>query len=168
MTKIDDSRAILAVDPAPFGVAYVFFERGELRDWGRHFGAVSDDVLIAMLKHLIDHFGADVLVLEDPAALRNERRPRMRHVLRRFASAAQQDNVEVIAVARHAVRMFWRQTRGLLRKHEVAAAIVDNFPELQALALKPRKAWRSEDSRAGVFDALTLVLFAFPPAPVSR
>lgn len=164
---ISDTRAILAVDPAPFGLAYVFFERGELRDWGRRFGNPDDEKLLRAFEELIGRFGPDVLVLEDAGATRCERRPRMRHILRQFAAAAESNRARVVSVSRYLVRTFWRCEYGLRRKEEVAAALAGHFPELHSLAPRTRKPWLSEDSRAGIFDALTLLLFAFPPA-VSR
>ena len=168
MKRINDPRAILAVDPAPFGLAYVFFEGGELRDWGRRFADRTDNGLLGSLSDLIQRFGADVLVIEDPAAPRNERRPRMRHILRKFRKTATDNGLEVIAISRWAVRTFWKKRHGFARKLEVAVALAADFPELGTLAPRPRKAWRSEDTRARLFDALTLVLFAFPSDSVSR
>lgn len=164
MTRISDARSILAVDPAPFGVAFVFFERGQLRDWGRSFVDRDDAALLKAHASLVDRLGADVLVLEDGSARGSERRPRMRHLLRRAAVEARQCGVEVTQVSRYDVRVAWRRELGVRTKHQVAAALTKLFPELAALAPPPRKAWRSEDTRSGIFDALTLLLHAFPLA----
>jgi hypothetical protein len=164
MTKISDGRAIVAVDPAPFGLAFVFFERGELRDWGRRFVERNDVALLAAQMDLVERLGADVLVVEHGAAKRSERRLRMRYVLRRLAVEVRQRGVEVKQVARHDVRVAWKEEHGLCTKHQVAGALISLFPELAQLAPPPRKAWRSEDTRSGIFDALTLVLHAFPLA----
>src|ERR1043165_6667468 len=85
MTSITDSRAVLAIDPGPRGVAFVFFENGTLLDWGtRGKGRKELEVLEAML----DRFRADVLVLEDTDAFGCERRARWKHIVRRMAERA--------------------------------------------------------------------------------
>jgi hypothetical protein len=158
MTKISDERFIVGIDPTPRGLAFVFFESGELLDWGTRR---SDDGEIRLLDRLLDDVNADVLVLEDPDAPRSERRPRMKELLRRLRAHAESRGVELRLVSRHAVRSEWAK-RGRTRKHAVAEAIAESFPEIDVLVPRVRKVYRSEEARAEIFDALSIVLSVFP------
>lgn len=156
MTTISDHRSIVGIDPTPRGLAFVFFENGELLDWGtrRNDDGVELDRFLHRLK-------ADVLVLEDPDAPRCERRPRVRHLLRQLKAHAESRGIAVVVVSRYAVRSDWTK-QGKSRKHAVAQAIAEIFPEIDPLVPRVRKVYRSEEARAEIFDALSLVLHAFP------
>jgi hypothetical protein len=158
MTRINDDRAIVGIDPTPRGLAFVFFENGELLDWGTRR---SDEGDVALLDRLLNRLRADMLVLEDPDAPRCERRVRVKRALRQFKAHAESRGIEVRMVSRYAVRSEWAK-RGRMRKHAVAEAIAENFPEIDILVPRVRKVYRSEEARAEIFDALSLVLYAFP------
>jgi hypothetical protein len=158
MTRIADNRSIVAIDPTPRGLAFAFFESGELLDWGTRR---SDGSELAVLERLLGGFKADVLVLENPDAAGSERRPRMRVVLRRLAEDALTRGVAVVTVGRRDVREEYGR-QGVTRKHGVAAAIAALFPEVEPLVPRVRKVYRSEEARAEIFDAISLVLHAFP------
>src|SRR5262249_9451761 len=113
MTEIRDKRAILAVDPGSRGVAFVFFENGKLLDWGT-CGRDRDGLQV--LGELIERLGANVLVLEDPDAIRCERRPRLQRVLRLMAERARSRGLAVTKVSRYSVRFAWKE-RGRTTKH---------------------------------------------------
>ena len=158
MTRIADERSIVGVDPTPRGLAFVFFESGELLDWGTRR---IDGSELAVLERLLGTFKADVLVLEDPDAGGSERRPRMRVLLRRLADDARSRGITVVMVGRRDVRETYAKL-GLTRKHSVAAEIAARFPEVEPLVPRTRKVYRSEEARAEIFDAISLVLHAFP------
>jgi hypothetical protein len=158
MTRISDQRSVVGIDPTSRGIAFVFFENGELLDWGtRRF----DGAETRLIDRLLDTFKADVLVLEDADALRCERRPRMRRALRQLKAHAESRGITVATVSRYAVRNEWTR-RGRTTKHAVAGAIAEAFPELDTLVPRKRKVYRSEEARADIFDAISLVLHAFP------
>lgn len=158
MTGIADQRSILSIDPTPRGLAFAFFESGELLDWGTRRSGRND---LAILDRLLAMFKADVLVLEDQDAAGSERRPRMKLLLRRMAERARSQGVTMVTVSRRAVRTAYA-LRGITRKHGVAAAIAEAFPEVRPLVPRMRKVFRSEEARAEIFDAISLVLYAFP------
>jgi hypothetical protein len=154
MTTIADNRAVLAIDPGPRGVAFVFFENGTLLDWGtRGRGRKELQVLVEML----DWFKADVLVLEDPDAFGCERRARWKHILHRIAERARTRGVAVETVSCHAVRSAWAAD-SKTNKYAVAKGIAAMFPEMEPCMPRARRKWDSEDARAGVFDAFSLLL----------
>jgi len=158
MTRISDERSIVGIDPTPRGLAFVFFESGELLDWGTRR---LDGSELALLERLLATFKADVLVLENPDAGGSERRPRMRVLLRRLADDARSRGITVLTVGRRDVREAYAN-RGMTRKHAVAAEIAAQFPEVEPLVPRLRKVYRSEEARAEIFDAISLVLHAFP------
>jgi len=157
MTTIADNRAVLAIDPGPRGVAFVFFENGTLLDWGTRGRGRKE---LQVLDEMLDRFKADVLVLEDTDAFGCERRARWKHIVRRMVERASARGVPVETVSRYVVRRAWAAI-GQTNKHEVATAIVAMFPEMEPCAPRVRRKWDSEDPRAGVFDAFSLLLHIF-------
>jgi uncharacterized protein with PIN domain len=158
MTQIADQRSIVSVDPGSRGLAFVFFERGMLLDWGTRR---RDGDELALLDQLLNRCNAEVLVLEDADAARSERRPRVRRLLRLMARHAAERGITVHTVSRHEVREAWA-TRGKTRKHAVAAEIGAMFPEIEPLIPRIRKVYDGEQARADIFDAVSLVLHVFP------
>jgi hypothetical protein len=152
-----DPRSIVGIDPTPRGIAFVFFERGELLDWAHHEDEPADAVQLALLDRILDGCAADVLVLEDPDADRSKRKPRMSHILRLFAKHARQRGVEVRSIARADVHDAWTK-RGLTTKEAVAGAIAELLPELAHLVPPKRKTGHNEADRINIFDAASLVL----------
>jgi hypothetical protein len=158
MTTIADQRSIVGIDPTSRGLAFVFFEGGELLDWGTRRNDGNEE---HVLDRLLDTFKADVLVVENGDAPRSERRPRVRRLLRQLRERAQSRGTAVLGVSRYNVREKWAK-RGFTRKHAVAGAIAEMFPEVEMLVPRKRKLYRSEEARTDIFDAISLVLQAFP------
>ncbi len=158
--KLRDRRSILGIDPTKKGLAFVFFERGELVDWGqRYCGSRIKDEL-ALLDLLLNTSGANVLVLENPNARGCCRRARIRELLRAAVELAKSRRVAIVRVSRRDVRALWR-SRGHPTKQAVATFVAAQYlPELRHLVPPPRKLFMDEDLRLKVFDALTLVLAA--------
>ena len=154
MTRLSDQRAILGIDPGPRGVSFVFFENGELVDWGT-WGKRRDE--LEVFDRLLKRFRPDVLVLEDADAPQSERRARLRCVLQRMVERAERNDVTMRKASRYAVRRAWF-ARGRKNKHEVGVALAAMFPEMELFVPRRRKAWTSEDARAGISDALAVVL----------
>ena len=154
MTTIADNRAVLAIDPGPRGVAFVFFENGTLLDWGTRGRGRKE---LEVLDEMLDRFKADVLVLEDTDAFGCERRARWKHVVRRMAERARARGVAMETVSRYVVRRAWAAD-GRTNKHQVATAIAAMFPEMEPCVPRVRRDWDSEDARTGVFDAFSILL----------
>lgn len=157
--KLRDSRSILGVDPTKRGLAFVFFEHGDLIDWGtRSASRDPADILIA-LDELVNVHGADLVVLEDPDAKGCQRRARVRQFLRVAIARLRDRNVAMVIKPRREIRERWK-TRGASTKQSVASLLAVEFPELRRLVPPPRKVFMDEDERLQIFDALTLVLAA--------
>ncbi|MDQ3279892.1 MAG: hypothetical protein M3Q69_00600 [Acidobacteriota bacterium] len=136
----------------------MFFEDGELLDWGTLEDAPEDAVQLALVDRILDGCAADILILEDPDADGSKRKPRMAHLLRIFARHARKRGVEIVSIARADVHAAWAR-RGLQRKEAVAAAIGGMLPELAHLVPPARTKWANEADRVNIFDAASLVLY---------
>lgn len=160
MRKVRSNRSIVAIDPTSRGMAYVFFERGELIDAGHQLAEKNERDGLAVLDRLIDGCAADVIVLEDPDAEDCHLGARLRALLRSVERHARRRGVATVKVSRHEVRETWVR-RGIRIKEDVARALVSDFPELKRYAAAARKIGRSETVRVNVFDALTLLLHVY-------
>lgn len=158
-------RSIVAIDPTPRGVAFVFLENGRLLDWGERLAMREAEDVVRIVEGLLAGCAAEVLVIEDPDAEAGRRRPRIRQLLQSIAQYARRRGTAVVAVSRAEVQNAWGR-RGATNKEAVAAAIGLRFPELSTIVPPPRRASRNEDSRVNVFDAASLVLHVLDPAVV--
>lgn len=159
MKALRDPRAILAIDPTSEGLAFAFFELGEVLDWGtRRRPQEGGDV--ALVERLLGGYAPAAVVLENCDAAASRRYPRVRQVLRNLAAYARGHGIEVVVVSRADVHAAWRE-RGATNKHEAAALIAARIPELQAVVPPKRKVTKNEDRRADIFDAVTLALHVF-------
>jgi hypothetical protein len=156
---IRDRRAIVAVDPSPRGLAYVFFERGELLDWGHRRCGRNQKQVLAFLAELLLGCAVDVLVIEAPDAPQARRSIRAQRLLEAMRKRALTAGVTVVPISRFEVRKAWA-AKGLMTKEGVANALATDFPELAALVPPRRRSWMSEHPNVNVFDALTLLLRA--------
>jgi hypothetical protein len=154
--KLSDRRSIVGIDPTTRGLAFVFFENGELLDWGERLRTRSDDEL-AIVDALLSACAADILVLEDPDAAGCKRHPRIRHLLGAIAKQTRRRGLTVALVPRAVVRSAWA-ARGATNKQRVAAEIASRLGELSAVVPPARKTGANEDPRVNVFDAASLVL----------
>lgn len=157
MMRINDQRSIVSIDPSSRGLAFAFFEGGLLLDWGTRR---NDRDHIGVADRLVSTYQADVLVIEDPGARRCERRTRIRRLLREVAAHMQTRGVVVLLVGRFEVRRSWAES-GKTTKHAVAVEIGRLFPEVEYLVPRRRRPFESEQARADIFDAISLVLHAF-------
>jgi len=166
--RLNEKKTILAIDPTLRGLAYAVFEEGQLLDWGRSQRTSKYDDL-ALLDRLIAHYGADILVVEDPDASCCRRGARVKRLLRSAREYAEMRRLKARAVRRVGVRDSWRAA-GCRTSESIAARIAELFPVLQPLVPKPRKSYMPEDERVRVFGAIALALAAtrsFPPRLVS-
>lgn len=157
MSKLWQTSAILGLDPTSRGIAFAFFERGKLLDWGTRR---NDGDEMSVVDRLLETYRPDTVVIEDPDAHRCERRSRVRALLRRIAVRARTERINVILVSRYAVREDWK-SRGFGNKHGVAKEIAKIFPEIEHLLPRRRKPYQSEQVRSDIFDAISIVVRAF-------
>jgi hypothetical protein len=150
-------RSVVAIDPTPRGIAYVFFENGELMDCSQRSTTAEESTILAGVDEILDGCATDVLVIEDPDVSSTRRHPRMRHVLRLITTHVRKRGIPVVQVAREEVRASWALL-GATTKEAIAAAIAERYPLLAPFVPPPRKYPDSEDARVNLFDAASLAL----------
>lgn len=111
---------------------------------------------VANIDEKITHYSPDLIVLEDDSTTR--RAPRIRRLNKQIIRLAKKSGIQVMLVSRQDVRRaFFGQEKGT--KYRLAVKIADQFPEELASKLPPkREAWKSEDARMNIFDAMALAL----------
>lgn len=157
MTIPFHNRSVVAIDPTPKGIAYVFFENGELLDSDQRSTSSEDQAVLSAVDEVLDGCAADALVLEDPDAGGTRRHPRMRHLLREITKHVRKRGIVVLPVAREDVRRAWA-AKGIVTKEAMAAAIAERLPGLAPFVPPRRKYPASEDARVNLFDAASLAL----------
>jgi hypothetical protein len=163
MTIPYGQRSVVAIDPTPKGIAYVFFENGELLDCAQRSTTADEQVILAAVDEILNGCAADILVLEDPDVRSTRRHPRMKHVLRLVTSHVRKRGIPVVQVAREEVRAVWA-ARGVTTKEAIAAAIAERYPLLAPFVPPSRKYPASEDARVNLFDAASLALSLLEPS----
>jgi len=166
MTIPYGQRSVVAIDPTPKGIAYVFFENGELLDCAQRSTTADEQEILAAVDEILNGCAADVLVLEDPDVKSTRRHPRMKHVLRLVTSHVRKRGIPVVQVAREEVRAAWA-AQGMRTKEAIAAAIAERCPLRAPFVPPPRKYPASEDARVNLFDAASLALSVLDPSATS-
>jgi hypothetical protein len=112
----------------------------------------------AWVEKLIARYQPDVLVLQDVAAKGSRRASRIKSLHRQIVKLAGKHKIQVKTFSRTQLRtILLDNPKGT--KQEMAELLAKKFPEELASRLPPkRKAWKSEDSRMDIFDAVTLAV----------
>ena len=155
-------KRVLAIDACARGFGFAVVEGSDrLIDWGVkevHRGKNSKS--LALIKKLIEYYEPDLVVVEDCTARGSRRRRRIRNLIQKLLTLCSATRMRTRSVPRLRVRKIF----GASNKDEVAATIVQNFPELAPCQPRPRKAKHdfTEDSRMSIFDAVALALTVLP------
>lgn len=152
---------VLAIAPAHRGFGYAIMEGREmLVDWGvkevRDKRACYED----KISELINLYQPDTIVTEDALNEVSRRCDRVRGLMRIIANLAFQKKIELCRVSKEDVKKFSAKL-GATTKHQMAEKIAHQFPELVHRIPSKRMPWMSEDSRMGIFEAVTLAVFSF-------
>lgn len=150
---------ILAVDPGVRSFGYVVLEGADfLVAWGLVItrGDKSKETL-RRVSFLIETYRPDVFVLEHPEGRGGTRGARQKDLLFDLAELGKERFLRVKQVAPADVLDTFRPL-GIRRKDAIAEHLASRFPELAPHCPPRRKAWKSEDERMGIFDALGFVV----------
>lgn len=157
MSAISEQR-ILALDIRPRSFAFVVFEGPQvILDWGaRSFRRGVNAVRVPLgmkVARLLDEYVPCVLVLE---------RPRTRKHVRIVAAIRKQAKVQRIPIRLLSAKAIDEAFSGNNEnKHQIAAALAMQFPDLLPVLPPKRKPWQSEDYRMSIFDAAALATAYF-------
>jgi hypothetical protein len=160
---------VLAVDPTTKGFAYAVFEGPtSLIDWGLiYIEERKRSGRILRLTKLIERYVPDALVLEDCDRPGSRRRSSARRMILDATLVAGGNQIRTKRFPRSAIKRFFSYA-GQARKHEIAVAIAEGFPELAPRLPRFRKIWMSEDERMSIFDAASLALVYYGVRPETK
>lgn len=151
---------ILAIASSTVGFGFAVFEgQDTLVDWGvKSVKGDKNRQCLVKVKELIAQYQPGVIVLEDTSAKGSRRGPRTRALTKKIISLASTSKVKVNLFSQKQIRKtFFADGKGT--KDDLAEIVAKRFPEELGHRLPPkRRAWMSEDSRMGIFDAVALAL----------
>ena len=159
MTSRRRPKLVLAIYFQTKGFGFVFWSTGSHRSTGAAPDWLSRDRETRCLKHidaLLALHTPDVLVLQDTSKTGTRRAPRIRALNRRTLELAKRRGVCVRTYSRAQVLDYFEEF-GAKTKHRIAEIIAQHIPALSLYVPPPRKPWKSEDPRMGIFEAAALV-----------
>jgi hypothetical protein len=152
MSTFPRNTILLAIDPTSRGFAFAVLEvPAFLVDWGSRSATTGSGSLGSKVDALLSRYQPDVLVLEDLAADGARRRKRARREIGSIERRALKRGVRVERISRLGVRNAFAPGKG---KYEVAARLAETFPVIANRLPRKRNAWRPEEARMSVFDAI--------------
>jgi hypothetical protein len=163
MTWSSRSTLVTAIYLNSRGFAFVLFE-GELapRNWGTIEARGKDkrERVLSRVDGLLSRYKPDVVVLQDTSQGGTDRPHRIRRLNETIAETAEEYGFPVLSFSRAEVREHFAYL-GSVTKDTIAAAIAKHIPAFERFLPPPRKIWKSEDARMGIFDAAALALTFF-------
>lgn len=164
MTRIHRTNSrILAIAPSTQGFGFAVLEgEAKLVDWGvKHVGGDKNEQAILKVAALMVYYLPAKLVVEDCSAEGCRRSKRIRTLIQETIKLAEQRRLTVVRLSREEVKRAL-SLDSPATKHSVAEFLARRFPEELASRLPPkRRAWKSEDGRMDIFDAVSLALAFF-------
>jgi hypothetical protein len=145
------------------GFAFVLFE-GALtpRDWSvvEARGKDKREQILSRIDGLLSRHKPDVVVLQDTSQNGTHRPHRIRRLNQTIVETAEGYGFPVLTFSRAEIRERFAYL-GPVTKDTIAAAIAKQIPAFERFLPPPRKVWKSEDARMGIFDAAALALTFF-------
>jgi hypothetical protein len=157
---------VLAVYFNTRGFTFVLFESSlSPVDWGvkevrrprRHANSVT------RLNAIFDRYEPDILVIQDTSPQGTRRPARIIKLNLAIAGLAREREIPVYAYSRAEVLDVFGPL-GVSNKQMIAEFIAKRVPVFERYVPRPRKPWKSEDARMGIFDAAALGLVFFQKA----
>jgi len=160
---------LLSLDLMSNGIGYVVFEGpSKLVDWGVKESKKSDPGrLHKQLNELVKLYRPQVLVLEDIVLSKARRSARNAALSTQIRAHAIGKGITVCLIAWTDVRQHFVRYGGYT-KYEIARLVTATLPVLAFRLPPPRKPWKSEDSRMGIFDAAALGLTYYAQSDSDR
>ena len=145
------------------GFAFVLFE-GTLSpyDWRilEVRGRKKDEQCLDKITAILDRAEPDVLILQDTGPGGTPRAARLVALNNAVEAAAHQRSIPVFKYSRAEVYSCFAFA-GFVNKQVVAELVAKHIPAFERYVPPPRKPWKSEDARMGIFDAAALALTFF-------
>jgi hypothetical protein len=145
------------------GFAFVVFESPLAPlDWSivETRGSDKREKILSRINSLFIRYKPHVVVLQDMSPTGTHRPYRIRRLNKAIAEVAKQYSFPVAFFSRAEVHQQFAYL-GSVTKDAIAAAIAKHIPAFERFLPQPRKSWKSEDARMGIFDAAALALTFF-------
>lgn len=159
MNQAPANNRILAIAPSTRGIGYAVLEGEKLVDWGvKPVKGNKNAHSLVKAAELLALYHPSQLALEDPESTRRSSRIRKLHI--QLVALAKRHTLKVKVLTRAKVRgAFFTDGEGT--KHALASILAERFTEELQFRLPPkRRAWMSETSGMGIFDAVALAIAA--------
>jgi Holliday junction resolvasome RuvABC endonuclease subunit len=154
---------VLGIYPNSRGFAFALFE-GQLApvDWGviEIRGKRKNRQCLQRIAVMFGRYQPDALVLQDMSEQPSGRARRIRHLNEAIEVLAGTQGIPVFAYSRAQVRQRFEH-ENFASKQTIAESIARHIPMFERFVPPPRKLWKSEHARMGLFDAAALVLTFF-------
>jgi hypothetical protein len=170
MTWSSRYELVIAIYLNSRGFAFVRFKRLlTARDWNIVDWSIVEargnkrEKIVTRVDSWFDLFARDMphtVVLQDMSQAGTHRPHRIRHLNEAITKVAERYGLPTAFVSRSEVRQRFSYLRSVT-KDTIAAAIAENIPAFKRFLPLPRKPWKSEDARMGIFDATALALTFF-------
>jgi len=154
---------VLAIYFNSRGFAFVIFESSlSPVDWGvkEVRGDRKHARCLVKIDAILDQYQPDVLVLQDSSPRGTLRARRITKLNSAIAELATGRGMALYAYSRADIWNAFRDV-GVSNKHDLAMVVALNIPAFERFVPPPRKPWKSEDARMGIFDAAALALTFF-------
>ena len=154
---------IIAIYLNTRGFAFVIFESSlSPVDWGvkEARGLRKHARSLAKIVAILDQYQPDILVLQDTLPQGTSRARRIIRLNAAIAELARPRGMALYAYSRADVWDAFRDV-GVSNKQDLARVVALHIPAFERYVPPPRKPWKSEDARMGIFDAAALALTFF-------
>ena len=142
------------------GFGFVVLEGPNLpRDWSviEARGGDKRERIEHRVGSLINRYRPDIVVLQNTSRTGTHRSHHIRRLNVVIARRVGQYGVPIEFISRDEVRQQFGSL-GATTKDAIAAVIARQIPAIERLLPLPRKPWKSEDAKMGIFDAAALAL----------
>ena len=159
MTSRKRTKLVLAIYFQTSGFGFVLLEhRFTPIDWGAPEVRGHDRAkrCLKRIDALLALHTPDTLILQDMSRRGTRRAPRIQNLNRQTLRLAKRRGVAVRTFSRGQVLDYFAAF-GATTKQRIAETIAMRIPALSLYVPPPRKPWKSEDARMGIFEATALV-----------
>jgi hypothetical protein len=159
MTSRRRAKLVLAIYFQTKGFGYVLLQHWlSPVDWGSPEvqGRDRETRCLKRIDALLSLHAPDVVVLQDTSKTGTRRAPHIRALNRRTLELAKRRDIPVRTYSRKQVLDYFEEL-GATTKQSIAETIAKHIPALILYVPPPRKPWKSEDPRMGIFEAAALV-----------
>jgi Holliday junction resolvasome RuvABC endonuclease subunit len=153
---------VLAIDVISRGFGFAVLEGPQkLIDWGlKQIKKEKKERTAKVAAELIEHYAPDMVIVEDWVGKGSRRCMRIGELIRNIMVLATRHKIPSRCFSRDRVRQAFSEERAWT-KHQIAAAVSKQLPELRIRLPRYRKPWMTEDERMAIFNAAAFALTFF-------